>query len=333
MGMKRAKLPGPDLIRAAREFGKRRLWEILEDDEGFALVVPDRSGPTFGVVMGQSGQEFGVTLASGPYGRWNLHQMLYPEGDDHDILNRLSFWGMGLTPRSQLPPELRRAVKAAPRAFPPGEKFPQVLIKESGKNARGPTAQEEETLVYCLNGLCKVQGADAFRPLPFANAKVLTLTMSGPAADPTVALAYHTFPMKIPSAPTPAIALPDDLRRAARIPGRWICGFPAIPAEIDGDDRTVRALLIVDVGSGAILHQAILFDDEMPEAAEGLFALFRGTVLHAPVKGVPEEILFAESAFLEALKPALSELGVACRVEPDHPVWLKTLAGLAGFWR
>ena len=59
------KLPGPDLLRAGLDFAVMRLWEILEPDEAMAFVVPGEAHPLFGVVMGQMGEEFGITLGGG----------------------------------------------------------------------------------------------------------------------------------------------------------------------------------------------------------------------------------------------------------------------------
>ena len=155
-------LPGPDLLRAGLEFAKLRLWESMEPDEAMAFVVPGEAHPVFGVVMGQMGQEFGLTLSGGPHGAWTLQEMLNAEDEDEDFFASLSVWGITLTRVSDLPAPLRKALKASPVTLPRGAKVPLAIVMEAGRAVRGPNAREEKVFLYCLNGLIKAVGRDGF---------------------------------------------------------------------------------------------------------------------------------------------------------------------------
>jgi hypothetical protein len=76
----------PNLLRAAFEFDGLHLWEILDFDEAIAFVVPGEEHPVFATVMGQAGEEFGMTFTVGPYAVWNLRQLLYPQHSEKRVI-------------------------------------------------------------------------------------------------------------------------------------------------------------------------------------------------------------------------------------------------------
>ena len=324
-------LPGPDLLRAGLDFAALRLWEVLEFDEAAAFVVPGEAHPVFGVVMGQSGQEFGITLIGGSHGPWNLHQMLNADDTDEDFFDGLSFWGITLTRASDLPAPLRKALKASSVKPPRGQKVPVAVVKEAGRVIRNPTAREEKVFLYCLNGMIKAVGRDDFLPAPLDDdGGVPTLILSGPPTDPEVAIEYRVHTLTAPDRTLPTILPPDSVRQAPRIDGCWIVGFPIVPIQIGDDDRTIRALMVIDADSGMILHMDAMPGDELEKAAASLFTLVRGAA-KIPVSGLPQEMIFATGMLHDALGPALKALRVSCSLDDRHPAWIEARENLNGF--
>lgn len=326
-----ASLPGPDLIRAASRFASLRLWEYLDFDDTIAFRVPGETHPVFGVVMGQAGEEFGMTLTTGPQGLWHLQQLIYAGQGDEELFYELSLWGVTLTRPSELPPQLRKALKTSSVKLPRGSKIPMVMIMEAGKIARSPTVREEEIVVYCLNGLLNIHDDDGFEPTPFDPAKgILTLTLSGASTDPQIVMDIRTYAMIAPVQAVPSFLPPDAVRQAPRIVGSWIVGFPIAPMEIADDDRVVRVLLVVDAESGMILRMDAMFGDQLDKAVEALFGLFQGTAA-SPIRGLPQEIIFASRQLFDTLGQAMKVMGIRCRFEDCHPAWIEAWEGLRTF--
>ena len=333
---KKAVLLSPNLLRAAFEFDRLHLWEILDFDETIAFIVPGEEHPVFATVMGQAGEEFGMTFSSGPNAVWNLHQMLYPQHSEKKIYEMISMWGLTLTRQKDLPPELKRAVKSSPVKRPTGAKVPWVIVKEAGKFARNPTKREQEIILYCMAGLIKYYESEGELPLPLEDAKyVMTLTLSGEPSNPEIKADVRSYLIKGPVESAPVILPPDAVRHAPRIGGAWIVGFPVIPARIEGDEREVRVLLVVDADSGLVLHVDTLPGDDFPKAVNGFFDLVsgktRGPGKIGKIHGLPDEILFADESLQEALGPALKALGVSFRFDDEHPNWIEAVEGMTGF--
>ncbi len=340
MGLKkRRKAPflNPNLLRAAFEFDRLHLWEILDFDQVVAFIVPGEEHPVFATVMGQAGEEFGMTFAIGPHALWNQRQLLYPQHSEKRIREMVSIWGLTLTRQKDLPPEIKRAMKSSRVKRPTGAKVPWVIIKEAGKHARTPNKREQEIILYCMTGLMKHYKSEGEPPLRLEDAnQVLTLTLSGEPKDPEIQTTVRAYAIVAPDdSTTPTHLPPDAVCNAARINGTWIVGFPVVPARIEGDERELRMLLIVDADSGLLLHMDTLFGDDFPRAVNGFFDLAsgktRGPGKIGKIHGLPDEILFADESLQEALGPALKVLNVSFRFDDEHPSWTEAVEGLAKF--
>ena len=276
-----------------------------------------------------------MNFTTGPHGLWNLSQVLYPQYSDRKIHEIISLWGMTLVHPKELPPEWKRAIKAVPIKRPPGMKVPWILIKDAGKFARTPTKREQEIILYCITGLIKVLRDGEHFPGRLNDPEgILTLTLSGPPDDPELEADVRTYTMTSPAASTPVILPPAGVRRAPRIAGRWIVGIPTVPARIAGDDRELRILLVVDADSGLVLHHDSLFSDQLAKAADSLFQLFQGksrSLGQSPIKGLPQEILFADELLSEALGQSMEVLSVPCSFNDTDPAWTEACESIKTF--
>ena len=61
-----------ETMASALELDALGLWRELDNDECFALVVPEEEHPMFATIMGQGGMEFGLMLLRGEDAPRNL---------------------------------------------------------------------------------------------------------------------------------------------------------------------------------------------------------------------------------------------------------------------
>ena len=88
-----------------------------------------------------------------------------------------------------------------------------------------------------------------------------------------------------------------------------------MPTGIEGDDRSLEALLVMDDGSGLIVQSRLMFAGELGEAADSLVETFR-TGGATRRKGLPRKIVFSTRQLHDALAPALGAAGVTCIYMP-----------------
>lgn len=326
-----------DLLRASLDFAAMRPWDFLDGDQGVAFVVPGEPHPVFGSVMGQAGEEFGFSFTTGPHALWSLHELLYAGQGERTVIDKVSFRGMSLVRRQALPPDWKKAT-----SFVVGEAanqgvFPWIIVKDAGRLPRNPTMPEQEVVLYCLSGLMKHLRGHGLAPGPLhANEEILTLTLSGPAVDPEVKVDVRSYSLEAPRDQVPSVIPPDALQRAPRVRGSWIVGRPVLPVTIQGDERELRALLVVDEASGTVLAMNPAFADELQAAAESLFDVFLGEARCAGVPSgavLPECVVFADETFAKVVGPALQSLGVPFHFDDTLPAWTEAIEGFSAFIR
>ena len=91
-----------------------------------------------------------------------------------------------------------------------------------------------------------------------------------------------------------------------------------MPVRIQGDDRTVRAVMIVEEKSELILS-GVPQQGGVPEALEAIYETFRGHGI-SKKKGLPRECTVANRELFAALQPVLQALDVRCGHEPSIPL-------------
>ena len=115
---------------------------------------------------------------------------------------------------------------------------PLFLAKPPDRNPREITSQEARTVQYVLEGIGRAFERDLLHPVPVTSrSDLLLLTVEGDPADPDVS-ARIVSPADEDVFEAAAIAAaPAELRDLPRVEGRWLVGFPVLPAVIDDDDR------------------------------------------------------------------------------------------------
>ena len=325
-----------ETLAAAIAFHARKLWLEYENDDCFAVVVPGEEHPMFATIMGQSGMEFGLMLFRGQNACQNLLELLDSDPDEQDLPDSAAFMGFSMSRYQDVPPIGRSFLAKAGLAGRRSDIVPFFIAKEAGREPRKVTPQEVSKLLYVLRGTLAAREAGKLEPTPLGpDAKTLTLVLSGDPLDPDLATEFRRYIASFEGSAPELVDVPGDLTQLPRLQTQWVVGLPPLPVGILGDDRTVRALLIVEEESElVVLAQPI--QGSVREAVELVLDAFRGqNALQS--RGIPREIGIANLELYRALSPALDQLGVDCWHEPVmlvlNRVFQSLLDHLAGHGR
>jgi len=116
----------------------------------------------------------------------------------------------------------------------------------------------------------------------------------------------------------PLLPISHDLGSLPRLTTTWLVGMPALPAGIEGDERAMQMLLVVDDKEDFILQGRPVFSGDLRDAADKLVETFRGKGLRK-IKGLPREMVFSSRKLFDAMVPILEPLGVKCRYGSTIP--------------
>ena len=304
-----------ETLAAAEAFHARKLWLQYDGNECFAVVVPGEEYPLFASIMGQAGEEFGLTLFRGPNACWDLSDLLVRDPQDVGRLDEAAIIGFSMGPFAEAPPFGRSFLAKARFAGSRSSIVPCFLAKDAGREPRKLTSEEVRTCLYVLRGVLKAVDAGMLEPGPLRpGQETLTLVIGGDPLDPEVSCELRRF-SRAPGSTRARLAVPaGDLSSLPRLPSRWLLGFPVLPVSIEGDDRTVRVVLIAD-GDSELMVEAKPIQGGVAEAVEVVCEAFRGHNA-LEVKGLPREVAVANRELFNALCPMLDSLGVPCRYEP-----------------
>ena len=318
MGLSRSRLCR-ETFAAAIRFHARGLWKQYPDDHCMALRVPGEKHPLFASILGNAGQAYGLALTRGERALDSLLFILGYGPAHVDVDEDGSHLSFTMTPLREIPPEHRKFLRKARFAGRRESEVPFFMSKEAGKLAREIDPHEAEIFLYALNGILKAFEAGVLDAGPIQHAEeILTLTISGDPLDPDVtaeSLRYDAAP----SSPVEPLAdVPRELSALPRLSATWLVGFPVMPTWIADDEREIRALLVVDESSQAILCAEAMPAGNEAEAAAFLFAVFQGDNSQNTT-GVPSAMVFASRKLFELLSVPLENLGVSCSHEPIIP--------------
>jgi len=302
-----------DVSQAALDFDKRRLWERFSNFDSFAVRVPDEPWPMVGVIMGQAGEEFGLTLFRGQDAWECLSAILDPAGPGDDVFENTDTLGFSMSPFRDLPPDAKAFVRQAGHPTGATELVPEFIAKRPGRRPRFPNDAELRTLLWVLRGVVE---ADRKGRMNAAGSDgktgTLTLTLTGEPTSPAVSLTRE--PLRGSGGPR-ILPLPSerpDLANLPRLDATWLAGLPAMPGGIENDDRSILLLLVADEASGLALEARPILAGQLHEAADALWETLRSG-------GLPRQIRFSSRKLHDAVAPILESAGVRCTYTPHIP--------------
>ncbi len=310
--------------KAAMTFNKRRLWEEFTNGDLIALEVPTEDHPLIASIMGGGGEEYGLALFRGPGAARCVKAMMESDGTDPELADEASQIAFSMEKLGNFPPEWRKPLKKA--GFSGHTKqAPFFLAKEPGRRPRMIDQKEAETFLYALKGILKAYDSKLLIQKPLGQSgEVPVLTLSGDPLDPEISV-RRDFLRDVATenvvSPVPA---PESLADLPLLDKHWLVGLPVLPFSIADDDRTVRALFVVEENSEFIMQLDPSMGRDIDGTAGKLFDVFEGQNA-AKVKGVPRKITFSSRSLFNAVSPELGALGVHCSIEPRIPLLEKTV--------
>jgi hypothetical protein len=272
-----------------------------------------------GVVLGDAGEEYGLSLFRGPNAASALAALVNPQGPGDDSLDDMDMLGFSTEEFGNLPLDAQGFVREAGQHPGYRDQVPQFLAKPAGRQGRLPDESELSLLGHVLWAVIEADKNKLLKPATLEDGKgicVINVSIHGEAHD--VKVTRERLEHKEDATTIPLLPTSHNLRGLPRLKATWLAGMPALPAGIEGDDRAMQLLLIVDDEHELVLQGRPVFVDDLREAAEAMVDTFCGEGM-TPTKGLPRRIIFSSRKLCDAMRPTLESLGVKCSYEPTIP--------------
>lgn len=301
-----------NLLQAVDQFNDRQLWERFTNSDCFAIKLPGQNHPMLAVILGDGGEEYGLTFFRGPNAASCLAELLELEEVGDDAMEDADLLGFSTDLFINLPPDSQVLLRNAGQHPSYDEPAPNFLAKPPGCQGRLPDDSEFYALLLALRGVVAADKKKLLQPGPLEEEEgICVLELGDDPRSPLVSVKrerwnYQELPKTIP-----LLFADFDLANLPRLEATWLVGLPAIPAQIEGDDRAMRLLLVVDDAKDLVLQGRPVFSGEIRETAEDLVDVFHGKGLIG-IKGLPQSIVFSSRKLFEAMTPVLERHGVKC---------------------
>lgn len=306
-----------DLLKAAGQFHDRQLWKRFTNADCVGVRIPSRQVSFLGIVMGQGGQEYGLSLFRGPTAADCVAAMTSPEGSGDDARSDMDLLGFSMDRFADLPAAGKELIRQAGIYPQHDQLIPHFIAKPPGCQPHLPQDADLELLLLVLQGL--VEADQQLKPARLdARDGIWVLTLGGPPE--TVSVAREPWPRSEVAHRFPAAVA--DLRDLPHLKTTWLAGLLPMPAGVDGDDREPWLLLVAEVEAGGqggrVLHALPVMPDQFNHALHGMVDIFCGHGPHGE-QGLPRKILCSSRKLCLALTGILAPLGVQCVYEPQLP--------------
>lgn len=272
-----------------------------------------------GVVLGNAGEEYGLSLFRGPHAASALAALVNPKGPGDDSLDEMDTLGFSLEEFGNLPLDAQDFVREADQHPGYRDQVPQFLAKPAGRQVRLPDESELALLGQVLWAVIEADKKRLLKPATLEDDKgICVINVSGRGEAHDVDVTWEKVEHEEGAATIPLLPTSCNLRGLPRLKATWLAGMPALPAAINGDDRAMQLLLIMDDKQELVLQGRPVFAGDFREAAEAMFDTFCGKGM-IPTKGLPRKIIFSSRKLHDAMKPTLEPLGVGCAYKPTIP--------------
>ncbi|MCH8216931.1 MAG: SEC-C domain-containing protein [Planctomycetes bacterium] len=196
------------------------------------------------------------------------------------------------------------------------------LVTSSGRRAGLPDASELDLLRRVLRAVVDADDRRALHPAELTDEQgICVLELGGDPAAPGVTVTREQWDLSESAEAIPFPSFRPDLGDVAHLPrldATWLIGMPPLPVGIQGDDRTLNLLLVVDDASELVIQGQPIMAGELAEAMEILTATFHGQGMGGR-KGLPGRVVFASRRLHDALAPVLEQAGVKCEYRATLP--------------
>ena len=310
------------LVASALELHRRRPWREVLADAPFLLCLPGEEHPLIGFLIGQDREDYGLALLRGEGAFADVVRWLTGEDDDGDAIDERSMLSVTFEPLGAIDAALRKPLEAAGFRGRRERVAPFLYVKPPHRRLRAPNRAEMRLLDAALAGVITAYDAGELTPRPLDphRRRILELVVEGEGRTRSARARIVPWPVAVEIPEAAPLTLPWSLAALPRLDERWLAALPVLPAAIEGDDRTIRALVVLEEESRRALGMKIVPGGEMEEAAAALAEICEGDADESP-PGLPREIAFASTSLHDALSPPLAALGVhTSMLENGHPL-------------
>jgi len=305
-----------DVFEAAFDFNRLKLWKRFTNFDCFAVRVPGEASPMLAVVMGNAGDQFGLSLFRGPTAPRCLSALLAPQGPGDDVLEDVDVLSFSMDAFGALPVEAQALARRAGLRPRFGDLVPHFMAKRPGRQPRLPDEAEMRLLLLVLRGILRETETGRLQPSRLDDAKgVITLSLTGEPGAPEVQVRRERLEVGTDAPERPFRPGHAGLRDLPRLNATWLVGLPPMPGTIANDDRSLQVLLVVDQETDLIIDSRLILGAETDEACQALFELFEGKSFLGR-RGLPREMVFTSRRLYDAAGPSLRAAGVSCRYAP-----------------
>jgi len=140
-----------DIVRgvldAAEQFNGRKLWKRFTNFDFFGVRVAGRDELVLAGVLGDAGEEYGLSLFRGPQAAASIASLLEPDGAGDDAMEEMDMLGFSTEAFGNLPPDAQAMLRKAGRHPRYDEEVPHFLAKPPRQRPRFPHDRSEERRV------------------------------------------------------------------------------------------------------------------------------------------------------------------------------------------
>jgi hypothetical protein len=301
-------------IDAAMAFHKRRMWKRFTNFDCFAIRLPGRDDLLLATVMGDAGEQFGLTLFRGPNAVDAFAELTSSDMPDSDLIESMDMLGCSLDRFGDLPPAGQaffRKVGIHPKH---GEQVSGFIVKPPHRMPRMPDDADLSLLVAVLKATVVADKRKLLEPAEVDDENgVCVIAVGGTSPEPTISVTRERLSRRsVVARPEVFAASGVDISGFGRADAQWLVGMPSLPFGIEDDDRSMQLLLIADEASTMVLQATPMFSDETRKAVDQLIEAFER-------HGVPRSIVFTTRTLHDAVAGVLAQSGVTCSYTPRHP--------------
>jgi hypothetical protein len=316
------------VLQAAGAFNSRQLWKRFTNSDCFAVRIAGQDEPMLGVVLGNAGEEYGLSLFRGPHAAGAFAALLDSDGLGDDALNEMDMLGFSTLAFGELPSEDQTRMREAGLRPRHDEQVPHFLAKPAGQRTRFPDESELNLLLLVLRAVVEADKKKLLQPARLEDEDgICVLAISGEAAAPQVSVTREHWRQEGTSKTIPLLSGGLDLKGLPRLNATWLVGMPTVPAGIQGDDRITQMVLVVDEASEYVFQGKPVMGGDLREAMKTLVETFRGGG-RRDQKGLPRRIVFSSRKLCDAMAPVLEPAGVKCTYESTIPKLQRIVADL-----
>ncbi len=308
-----------DVLEATRGFHSRELWKRFTNYDCFGVRIAGQGELMLGIVLGDAGEEYGLSLFRGPHAASAFAALVNPKGAGDDCLDDMDMLGFSMEEFGNLPPDAQNFLREAGQHPKYRDQVPQFLAKPARRQGRLPDESELVLLGQVLRAVIEADKNKLLKPATLEDDKgICVINVSGRREAHDADVTWEKVDHEEDATTTPPLRTSHNLQGLPRLKATWLAGMPALRGRIKGDDRAMQLLMIVDDEQEMALQGRPVFAGDLGEAVEAVVDAFCGKGMN-PQKGLPRKIIFSSRKLHDAMKPMLEPLGVRCAYKPTIP--------------